>query len=1135
MGYPAALDENGVLHASPVAGASMSHSNEVPESGGVQPRPPHQAVDPGSLRLFVEQAPVAVAMFDREMRYVAASRQWRADYGLADRTYLGLSQYELFPDLPEHWKAIHQRCLQGEAAHADEEAFERADGSTQWVRWTIHPWRDAAGAIAGLVAFAEDLTRRRQAEMRLRASEAALAAELDAMRRLQALAARSVTATDLETILGDIVDTAIAIAHADFGHIQLLDAASGDLRIVAQRGLPDWWVDYWQSESKGPCACRTALEQNARVVVADVLESPLFTAAAREVEQKAGVRAMQSTPLVSRAGRTLGMFSTHYRTPRRPSDDGLRLLDSLARQAADIIDHIQAVQALKASEAQRAVSDLTLHAAIDAMTDAVFISDAAGHFVLFNEAFVTFHRFPSKDACARSLQEYASLFDVYLPSGAPATFEQWAISRALRGETAVDQEYQLRRTDTGERWIGSYNLAPIRDEAGAVVGAVVIGRDITAQKAAADALRASEARYRDLAEQVPEGIFAIDAAGQLLDANQAGCELFGYTLGELRARTVGDLLSPDDRARAAEVLAALGSGAPARSRWTFCRQDGTVFVGEVSGRQLRDGSGRSQGVVRDITDRERAEAAIRRLEVQHAEDSETLRALLASTTQGILEVDERGLIQSVNPALESLLGWSPGELVGQPHALLIPVDRQAAHARLQAEYWAAPLARPMAGDLDLVVARKDGTTLPVEVSLAPVTTSQGQAVFAFVTDISVRRRAEAARAVYARELEDQSEQLRQFATALTLAEQRAREELSRTLHDGLQQSLFGVKMKLDRADQRLADGTAVDRETLGRARHDLQDAIAEARTLAVELAPPTLHDGGLAAALTWLAGWVRRKHGLTVDVTADADANPHSDDVRTLAFISVRELLFNVVKHAGVDRATLTMTSTTDDRVRITVADDGAGFDPVEVWDPGRPRVGLGLLGLRERVRLMGGQLDIDSAPGRGTRSTIVVPRGGTGQRSPAPGPYTMDDPAAAGRAPAAAAGRSLRILIADDHAIVREGLRDLLAHQPDLLLVGEAADGEAALAQARVLAPDVVIMDVSMPGLGGVDATRRLRDELPHVQVLALSTHPRPDEGHPIEIAGASGYFCKGDDTHLLLARLISMRRALDTPDQPA
>lgn len=124
-----------------------------------------------------------------------------------------------------------------------------------------------------------------------------------------------------------------------------------------------------------------------------------------------------------------------------------------------------------------------LEGALAAMTDAVFISDAQGRFIHFNQAFVSFHRFDSLADCRRTLGEYPEILEVYLPNGAPAPLEQWAVSRALRGETATNQEYTLRRRDTGETWIGNYTLAPIRDADGHIVGAVVTGRDVTQQRA----------------------------------------------------------------------------------------------------------------------------------------------------------------------------------------------------------------------------------------------------------------------------------------------------------------------------------------------------------------------------------------------------------------------------------------------------------------------------------------------------------------------------------------------------------------------------------------------------------------------------------------------------------------------------
>ncbi|MEX8519429.1 MAG: PAS domain-containing protein [Leptothrix sp. (in: b-proteobacteria)] len=112
------------------------------------------------LRLFVEYAPAAIAMLDREMRYLAVSRRWCSDLNLADRPMLGLSHYEVFPDIPVYWKEIHQRCLAGAVERSDADPFPRADGTLDWIKWEIHPWRNEAGVIGGLLLFSESITER---------------------------------------------------------------------------------------------------------------------------------------------------------------------------------------------------------------------------------------------------------------------------------------------------------------------------------------------------------------------------------------------------------------------------------------------------------------------------------------------------------------------------------------------------------------------------------------------------------------------------------------------------------------------------------------------------------------------------------------------------------------------------------------------------------------------------------------------------------------------------------------------------------------------------------------------------------------------------------------------------------------
>ena len=125
-------------------------------------------------RLFIDRAPVSLAMFDREMRYLAVSRRWIEDFSLGDRDIIGVSHYEVFPEIPESWKIVHHRCLAGEVIRADEDRFERGDGTIQWLRWEVLPWHSGDGAIGGIIIFSEDITRYKNAENEIRNVNAAL-------------------------------------------------------------------------------------------------------------------------------------------------------------------------------------------------------------------------------------------------------------------------------------------------------------------------------------------------------------------------------------------------------------------------------------------------------------------------------------------------------------------------------------------------------------------------------------------------------------------------------------------------------------------------------------------------------------------------------------------------------------------------------------------------------------------------------------------------------------------------------------------------------------------------------------------------------------------------------------------------
>jgi PAS domain S-box-containing protein len=562
------------------------------------------------------------------------------------------------------------------------------------------------------------------------------------------------------------------------------------------------------------------------------------------------------------------------------------------------------------------------------------------------------------------------------------------------------------------------------------------------------------------------------------------------------------------------------------------RPDGTVSWIQSLGRAERDTAGevtRLTGLELDVTARRHAEEALQaRRDEEHDRE---LRLLLETAAQGIVSMDVHGVIVMANRAMESMFGWRPGELIGQPIERLVPSSVPDAGVEQLSAFLASAGAGQMGADVGLVGQRKDGSTFPIEVSLNHVATAGGGRAIAFVTDITERQRAAAALRERTVELEYRSAQLSRLTSELMRVEQHAREQLAKTLHDGLQQLLLIAALNLDQHVKREAQRGAAPVELLVETRAHLEQAIAAARSLSVELFPPVLQSAGLPAALVWLADWTHSKYGLDVQVSCDPLADSARKDVRTLVFEAVRELLVNAVKHARVERVTVELALDLDDMLRISVSDEGIGFDPAALADRTKAgHVGWGLFSIRERLLLLGGRFEIESAPGRGTRFSLIAPKG---EKSDALAAHldasgVTAEPPTSHLAADSASSRALRILIVDDHAAVRRVFGTLLEERQELRVVGEAADGLEAITQAHALRPDVILMDVSMPRMDGVEATRRLRAELPSIQIFGLSMQLRTDDPTPIEQVGATGFFTKGVDTHRLIDHLLLVHMAL-------
>jgi CheY-like chemotaxis protein len=279
-----------------------------------------------------------------------------------------------------------------------------------------------------------------------------------------------------------------------------------------------------------------------------------------------------------------------------------------------------------------------------------------------------------------------------------------------------------------------------------------------------------------------------------------------------------------------------------------------------------------------------------------------------------------------------------------------------------------------------------------------------------------------------------------------------------------------------------------------------------------------LHDFGLPTALAWL-GQQMERHQLKVAVRVAPEVHPRlPTDRALLIFQSVRELLMNIAKHSGTGEACLSLDHA-NGCLRIEVRDEGKGFTVVPESGPSTK---FGLFSIRERMRALGGTFEIDSAPGKGTTAVLTLPLDDDSTADCTAVDATLDreEPARASRRvdpalfqiePTAAEGaKPIRVLLVDDHAMVRQGLRSVLEGYADIEVVGEAANGEEAVAMTEQLRPSLVLMDINMPKMSGVDATARVKARHPEIVVIGLSVQAGHESHLAMLKAGATRLLTK-------------------------
>lgn len=376
-------------------------------------------------------------------------------------------------------------------------------------------------------------------------------------------------------------------------------------------------------------------------------------------------------------------------------------------------------------------------------------------------------------------------------------------------------------------------------------------------------------------------------------------------------------------------------------------------------------------------------------------------------------------------------------------------------------------------------------------------------------EIVERRQAEQRVAERTAEVHHLVSQLRALAAELAQTEQRERKRLATILHDYIQQLLVSGQMQLASIRREPISDRAS--EVVQEVQSILKEALDASRSLTVELSPPILQEAGLGAALKWLGQRLADKHNFKVEVHADEDAEPSAEEDRFLLFECARELLFNSVKHSKVSEASVTLKQTGGDRVNLCVVDNGAGFDLEGLLNRDRngSQATFGLFSIQQRLMHMGGSMEIEAAPGCGTCITLTAPlKGLIVPQEKIRFSASID---ATNSSNNGERHSLIRVLIVDDHKIMRQGLTNLLRSETDIEVIGEAENGTSAAELADQLQPDIILMDVNLGRESGLQVTRNILGLHPHIKVVGLSMHMEEHVARAMMDAGAVAYVTKG------------------------
>jgi PAS domain S-box-containing protein len=587
---------------------------------------------------------------------------------------------------------------------------------------------------------------------------------------------------------------------------------------------------------------------------------------------------------------------------------------------------------------------------IDILPDAVYLIHPKGRLLTANSQAVAMLGYAS---AAELLEK--SIFDL-APAGEHERIKS-DIATALKAGIIRNVEYTLLKKDK----------TPFRVELSATVslgihdqpaGLLSMVRDIDERKQAQEALRASEERFRQLADHIREVFWMSNVdKSKIIYVSPAYEQIWGRTCRSLyeSPRSWIEAIHHDDRKRISESAAANQVVGEYDEIYRIIRPDGSIRWIEDRAFPIRDASGsvyRIVGIADDITKRKQVMDSL-------AESEARKRAIMQAALDCIITIDHEGRIVELNSAAEKIFAFNRSKFIGENVVDIIPASFKPWFQNGLANAFAGNKGPTQGSRIEMPALRADGSRFSAEFTITQIMLTGHPMFTLYIRDITQRKRAEV--------------ELRALPQRIIKAQEAERSRIAQELHDGINQLIASVKMRLRNVESSLPDLKPAAREILHRCDKLLIKVLEENRRIAHNLRPAELDNLGLAAACSSFCSEVQSRSSLKFECQIASLTRRLPPALELHLFRIVQEAINNITKHARAKSVKLQILSQKNSVV-LKIQDDGRGFDTKAPRKGKKMRHGLGLTNISERALSMNGICEITSTPGRGTTIIVRVP-----------------------------------------------------------------------------------------------------------------------------------------------------------------